>query len=136
MSEKKKKAPAATGADHIAKLRGLYGHPEATQSAPARKGWASNPSAPKDWRDRLPSAADYYQAHLKRLTRPSPDGWAQACCPFHEDRAASLSVNLSSEKGGWKCFAGCGSGDLISFHMKLKGLTFVQARAELVGGRR
>jgi hypothetical protein len=37
-------------------------------------------------------------------------------CPLHEDRTASLSVNL--EKGVWTCHAGCGQGGMIEFEMK------------------
>lgn len=136
MPDFKKKAPAGTGAEHIANLRGLYGLSEATPVAAERKGWRSNPAAHPDWRSRLPDPATYYAQHLAKLSRPNAEGWAQARCPFHEDRDASLSVQLGSPKGGWKCFAGCGSGDLVSFHMRLSGLDFVKARAELTKGGR
>lgn len=132
----KKKAPAGTGAEHIANLRGLYGNPEATTTAAKRKGWRDNPASSTDWRSRLPDPAVYYPRHLAKLTRPNPEGWAQARCPFHEDQAASLSVHLSNPRGGWKCFAGCGGGDLVSFHMRLTGLDFTKARDELTRGYR
>lgn len=130
----KRNATAGTVAEHMANLRGLYGQGEATASTPARKGWRDNPKAPNDWRDRLPDPATYYAAKLAKLTRANPEGWAQARCPFHDDKAASLSVHLSHQRGGWKCFAGCGSGDLVAFHMRLRGLTFPQARDELLRG--
>lgn len=84
------------------------------------------------WRDHLPDPASYYSARLPKLSRPNGAGWAQARCPFHEDRAASLSVNLVH--GGWRCFAGCGQGDLLSFHERLTGMGFRDAVAELTGG--
>ena len=84
------------------------------------------------WRDRLPDPANYYSARLPKLSRPNGAGWAQARCPFHEDRHASLSVNLVH--GGWRCFAGCGAGDLLSFHERLTGTSFRDAVAELTGG--
>ena len=87
---------------------------------------------PGNWRDRLPEPANYYSARLPKLSRPNGAGWAQARCPFHEDRAASLSVNLVH--GGWRCFAGCGAGDLLSFHERLTGMSFRDAVAELTGG--
>jgi DNA primase len=59
-------------------------------------------------------------------------GWAQGRCPFHEDSDASLSVNLADARGGWKCFAGCGAGDLIAFHMRLRGIPFAEAVRDLV----
>lgn len=76
-------------------------------------------------RDLLPSAEDYYRARLPDLRAPGATGWASARCPLHEDASASLSVNL--EHGGWRCHAGCGSGDLISFERQLHGLTFREA---------
>lgn len=45
-------------------------------------------------------------------SRPIQEGfhWKPIPCPFHEDRMASASVN--TEKGLFKCFAGCDfSGD-------------------------
>lgn len=36
--------------------------------------------------------------------------------------------------GGWRCFAGCGAGDLLSFHERLTGMGFRDAVAELTGG--
>lgn len=78
---------------------------------------------------RLPDAEAYYRSYVKKLGRANQSGWAQGCCPFHEDSKASLSVNL--DHGGWRCFAGCGSGDLIAFHGRLIGLGFRDALADL-----
>lgn len=39
-----------------------------------------------------------------------PTRGQKARCPLHEDREASAVVNL--ETGRWKCFAGCGRGDI------------------------
>lgn len=134
MKPPKENATAATVAAHMANLRGLYGQAKATGSMPERKGWRDNPRVPADWRDRLPDPAAYYARHLPKLGRPNAEGWAQARCPFHEDGTASLSVNVTNPRG-WKCFAGCGSGDLVSFHMRLHGLSFVQAREALLKER-
>lgn len=90
---------------------------------------------PENWRDRLPDPARYYGNHVDKLSKPQGNGWAQGRCPFHEDRNASLSVNLAHPRGGWKCFAGCGAGDLVSFHMRRTGLTFKDAARELLGLR-
>jgi DNA primase len=49
----------------------------------------------------------------------------KALCPFHSERTPSFMVN--SNKQTFHCF-GCGeSGDVISFIMKLKGITFKDA---------
>jgi DNA primase len=44
-------------------------------------------------------------------------------------------VNLAGSRGRWKCFAGCGSGDLVAFHMRLRGVPFVEAVRDLCGVR-
>jgi hypothetical protein len=75
-------------------------------------------------RERLPDPAHYYGREL-----PSLHGrgvWRDALCPFHEDSRPSLRVNVQT--GGFVCFA-CGAkgGDVLSFHMRKHGLSFVDA---------
>lgn len=111
----------------------LQGKLEATGSKRHGKGWQT-PTLPRDWRDRLPDPASYYAQHVAKLTRPNGTGWAQGVCPFHEDRNASLSVKLSG-RGMWRCFAGCGGGDLVGFHMRLTGKAFKETVADLVRWR-
>ncbi len=86
----------------------------------------------KDWRQSLPAPSLYYPKYLSELRTPGKDGWATAKCPFHDDTFASLSVQLVAPHGGWKCFAGCGSGDLISFHKRLTGKDFIPALCDLI----
>ena len=38
-------------------------------------------------------------------------------CPLHQDSRPSFSINL--ESGLWKCFAGCGAGDLFTLYKEL-----------------
>jgi len=48
---------------------------------------------------------------------PPHHGWVKVRCVLHGDRTASAQVNL--ETGKWRCFAGCGHGDvydLIGVH--------------------
>src|SRR6185369_1831979 len=48
-----------------------------------------------------------------------------ACCPFHEEKTPSFSVNPS--KGFYKCF-GCGKGgSVFNFIMEMEGLNFPEA---------
>lgn len=89
---------------------------------------------PGRWHQRLPEPGSYYRLHVPSLGRVRDDGWAQGLCPFHDDHAPSLSVNLDGRRGGWICFAGCGKGDLVAFHMRLKGLSFREAVSDLVEG--
>ena len=114
-----KKKPGAGGrrvSGQIAGLRALYGHDN---------------RLPDDWRDRLPDPESYYRQRVAKLGQARGNGWAQGQCPLHDDRNASLSVNVLH--GGWKCFTGCGAGDLVAFHMHLTGAGFEQAAFELVG---
>lgn len=97
---------------------------------------SASTSVPKNWRDRLPCPAAYYTRHVAKLGKPNGDGWAQGQCPFHEDRQASLSINLATARGFWKCFAGCGAGDLVSFHMRRLEHGFVEAVRDLLGLRK
>ncbi|WP_045764277.1 hypothetical protein [Xanthomonas albilineans] len=55
---------------------------------------------PDNWRDRLPNPAHYYGQHVDKLGKPHGNGWAQGRCPFHEDRNASLGVNLANPRDG------------------------------------
>lgn len=94
---------------------------------------SSTAALPHNWRDRLPDPAKYYASHIAKLTPPNATGWAQGCCPFHEDRNASLSVHLNDPRGSWRCFASCGGGDLLGFHMRKTGRAFKEAVFDLLG---
>lgn len=119
----KRQRHRCSGGEAVAKLKALYGTNRNT------------PRLPERWRERLPDPETYYRAHVAKLGKGHGNGWAQGQCPFHEDRNASLSVNLAQPRGFWKCFAGCGSGDMVSFHMKLTGLPFADSARALLGGR-
>lgn len=55
------------------------------------------------------------------------------CCPFHEDKTPSLSVDRVPDR--FHCF-GCGaSGDVIDFVQRTRNLGFVEAVTELDGGQ-
>lgn len=61
------------------------------------------------------------------LTRKGQNYWG--CCPFHNEKTPSFSVN--EEKGFYHCF-GCGEhGDIISFTMKINNMDFKEAIQEL-----
>jgi len=71
------------------------------------------------------------RADLVRLIQPyAPDlkkkgaNW-MACCPFHQEKTPSFSVNPA--KGFYKCF-GCGKGGTaFNFVMEIEGLNFPEA---------
>lgn len=51
-------------------------------------------------------------------------------CPFHNERTPSFY--FQPEKGLWHCFGACQEGgDIVSFVMRLEGLTFPEALREL-----
>lgn len=56
---------------------------------------------------------------MERHVEMQPAGRGMVgCCPFHEDRTPSFSVDDS--RGSYHCF-GCGaSGDVITFMMQVK----------------
>ncbi len=61
------------------------------------------------------------------LNKKGQNFWG--CCPFHNEKTPSFSVN--EEKGFYHCF-GCGEhGDIISFVMKSNNMDFKSAIAEL-----
>lgn len=105
-----------------------------THHATGARRTAQGLRIPRNWRDRLPDTEAYYRARVEKLGACHGNGWAQGRCPFHDDHNASLSVRLEGVRGGWRCFAGCGHGDLVAFHMRLKELTFVEAVRDLLGG--
>jgi hypothetical protein len=71
---------------------------------------------------RLPMPALFERLGLSQHAKKS------AHCVFHNDEHKSFSV-FRGEDGFWhyKCFAGCGEGDEITFLSKLKGLGLIKA---------
>jgi len=61
--------------------------------------------------------------------KPSGDNCVRGLCPFHEDSKPSFGVNLTT--GAWECFAGCGNGGVIEYHMRRTGLKFKEALLDL-----
>ena len=76
------------------------------------------------WRHKVADPGAMYRQLFPRA-KHNADGWALVCCPFHADQRASLSINFVH--GGWRCFANCGSGDLVAFTMRHDGVDFVEA---------
>lgn len=58
----------------------------------------------------------YFQARLASARIAADGRDSSVKCPLHDDRNASLSVNV--EKGVWKCHAGCGQGGILDFEKK------------------
>lgn len=99
--------------------------------------YGDKPRTPDNWRDRMPDPAMYYGLHVAKLGRVNAAGWAQGVCPFHDDNNASLSVHVAgASPGAWRCFAGCGGGDLLGFHQRRTGLEFRAAVRDLIGAGR
>jgi hypothetical protein len=51
-------------------------------------------------------------------------------CPFHEDHSPSFSVYDNGKR--WKCFTGCGEGDVIDFLARAKNLSNEEACKEIL----
>lgn len=110
------------------------GNPAYVASLSALYGSAKPARIPDNWRERMPDPAAYYGQHVAKLSKANGTGWAQGVCPFHDDHNKSLSVCITGERGGWRCFAGCGGSDLVGFHVRLRGLDFRAAVRDLLGG--
>ena len=66
-------------------------------------------------------------SHRVPLVKKGQNYWG--CCPFHNEKTPSFSVN--EDKGFYHCF-GCGEhGDIISFVMKSENMDFKNAIKEL-----
>ena len=76
-------------------------------------------------------ARSYYERTLGDRIRSRHGDEAQVLCLWHDDRAASLSINMKS--GLWHCHAGCGGGDALSFEMKRSGCSFPEAKRVVLG---
>jgi hypothetical protein len=55
-----------------------------------------------------------------------------ACCPFHDDRVPSFSMNAKTSE--WFCHAGCGSGNATTLLARSLGISTRQAHARLMEG--
>lgn len=88
---------------------------------------------PETWRERMPSAWDYYRGALPDLSEPTSLRTAQARCPMHLDSGQGLTVQLRGD-GQWWC-AVCGRGDLVTFHRRRHGVGFRAAVQQLTGLR-
>lgn len=77
-------------------------------------------------RENLPNPRGYYAAQFPSMKchYQSPL-WISVLCCFHDEVSPSLRINLNS--GGFICF-GCGvkGGDIVAFHQRRYGLSFVQ----------
>ena len=75
-------------------------------------------------RSLLPSPQAYYSQYFT-LKGSKPF----VCCPFHHEKTASFQIYLDT--GSFFCH-GCGEhGDMIAYHMKKHGYTFVEAVKDL-----
>lgn len=54
---------------------------------------------------------------------------AMGCCPFHQEKTPSFSVN--ADEGFFYCFGCQASGDIFDFHARINGLEFKEALEQL-----
>ncbi|MFV0390109.1 MAG: DNA primase [Pyrinomonadaceae bacterium] len=79
--------------------------------------------------DELRNRADIVRTIEKHVTLKKKGANWMACCPFHEEKTPSFSVNVA--KGLFKCF-GCGKGgNIFTFLMEYEGLNFPEAVKQL-----
>jgi hypothetical protein len=71
-----------------------------------------------------------YALGLKQIRRRGAQ--ISACCPFHDDRTPSFSMNARTSQ--WFCHAGCGSGNATTLLARRLGIGTRQAHARLMEG--
>lgn len=79
----------------------------------------------------IAAVLEHYGASLHRV---SEHGWRPLKCPFHDDKQASASVNLT--KGAFKCHGCDAKGDAIGLIKSQEGLDFngaLQFAQEVLG---
>src|SRR3954471_18121776 len=80
---------------------------------------------PQTFIDDLRRQADIVRVVGDYVTLKKKGANWMACCPFHQEKTPSFSVNPS--KGFYKCF-GCGKGGTaFNFLMEMEGLNFPEA---------
>ena len=52
------------------------------------------------------------------------------CCPFHEDRSSSFSVNLKT--GMWHCFTEDIGGNYLDFYARMNGIDTKEAYKQIL----
>ena len=66
--------------------------------------------------------ATYYTKVFGMLPKPNTSGEVAVKCPFHDDREASMSINLVDPGGVFYCH-GCGlGGNFITFHQRYNNI--------------
>lgn len=84
---------------------------------------------PKTFIDNLTAQTDIVDIINQYISLKKKGGNYTACCPFHDEKTPSFSVNQT--KQFYYCF-GCGAhGDAISFVQNYNNLSFVEAVEEL-----
>ena len=80
---------------------------------------------PRDFIDQLLARVNLVDVINARVPLKKAGAAYKACCPFHQEKSPSFTVN--SNKQYYHCF-GCGAhGDAISFLVEHDGLSFVEA---------
>ncbi len=80
-------------------------------------------------RNLLPDTPSYFESQGLVLAGPRSAKWRTTRCAFH-DGSDSMRVNTAS--GGWVCMAcDASGGDVLSHHMQLHGMEFVEAAKQL-----
>lgn len=84
---------------------------------------------PLDWLQELKEKNNIVEVISRYVQLQQKGGKFWCCCPFHHEKTASMCVNEDGQF--YHCF-GCGeSGDVITFIMKIEGMTFPEAVAFL-----
>ncbi|MCB9741155.1 MAG: DNA primase [Alphaproteobacteria bacterium] len=86
---------------------------------------------PRDIIDEVRNRTDIVEVIGQFVTLRSKGNSHQGLCPFHQEKTPSF--NVLRNKQIFHCFGCKEGGDVFSFLMKIKGLSFVEAVKELAG---
>lgn len=80
-------------------------------------------------KSRLPDPVSYYESQGLQF-KERRGKWRTTACAFH---GSSDSLRVNTDSGAFVCMAGCGArgGDVLTFHMAVTGLSFIEAAKEL-----
>lgn len=71
----------------------------------------------------------FYSGYFPKYKKLNGSEW-KVCCPFHDDKNPSMTVNVAN--GKYNCFGCDAQGDFIKFYQKKHGVDFKKAVDELM----
>lgn len=114
-----------------------------TKLPPPAKLWTSQPTTRASQLNKSVKPKRGYKYQINKSLLPTPTAfyqrfslelkgigvWKTAKCPFHDDKHASLSINIGH--GGYCCHACGAKGDMLNFYKEFHQVDFKTACHDL-----